>query len=156
MPFVYLPIYRAIRCVFFGKTLLREKIYTFFFFICTFREIVLLSRENRGYICIYLRCVELNVSQIVDFRRFLSRGAAQSRAKSFSANGPLLDRFVIPRQDRFLLLSARDSLIPHFTERNYSCNSSSPSRSPPLIPTLTYVYFTFFLFIYLIRLPLLI
>lgn len=123
---MYLPIY-VIICVFFEKKLLHVRnIYILFFFVCTFREIVLLSRENRRYI--YLRCVELNVSfKIVDFRHFLFRGAVQSRAKSFSPNGPLLDRFVIPRQDRFLLLSAR--FVNSAFHRVYSCNSSSSSRS---------------------------
>ena len=56
---------------------------------------------------LYLRRVKLNASQIVDFRHFPSRGYHVkiryiNWVKSFSANGPLLDCFVI--QDRFLLL----------------------------------------------------
>lgn len=55
---------------------------------------------------------------------------SRCRTKSceiFFTNGPLLDRFVIPRQDRFLLLSAR--FINSAFHRAYSCNSSSSSRS---------------------------
>jgi len=41
------------------------------------------------------------------FSRVPRKDIVQNCVKSFSANGPLLDCFVIPTQDWFLLLSAR-------------------------------------------------
>lgn len=122
-----------VRCVLFGKRLLRKK-YMHSFPLCTFRESVSLSRENRRS-----TCDVSNVSfKIVDFRCFLFRDAAQSRAKSFSSNG----LFRNPETGQVPPSFDAIPLIPHFAGRNYSCNSSSSSRFNAHVCA----HFTFFFF----------
>lgn len=135
-PFVCIFLFTRLGAYSLEKKLLHARnIHPFLLYMHLSRNCLIIAWKSK----IYLRCVELNVSfKIVDFRHFLFRGAAQSRAKSFSPNGPLLGRFVIPRQDRFLLLSAR--FVNSAFHRVYSCNSSSSSRSNAHMC----VHFTFF------------